>query len=36
VVNLTGDQFRPPLQRGSPVAAATRLANKPAAPTDGK
>jgi signal transduction histidine kinase len=36
VVNLTGDQFRPPLQRGSPVAAATRLAHKPATPTDRK
>jgi signal transduction histidine kinase len=30
-VNLTGDKFYPPLLRGSPVAAAERLAKQPAA-----
>jgi signal transduction histidine kinase len=29
LVNLTGDQFHPPLLRATPVAAATRLAKTP-------
>lgn len=35
-ISLTGDTFRPPLQRASPKAAVDRLAKEPAARVAGK